>query len=177
MIVLSGPSASGKTEVAKILADKYGIEKIITTTTRTKREGEVDGMDYFFVTKKEFENKIKRGDFVEYMEYNGNYYGSTKDQIQPNKCIVTDLNGLKSYCKFKLDGTVTFFLCTNEKMRYERMICRGDTTEKAQERIIEDKKAFANTHLKCIDFLITNENQTLEELAEDIYNKYCSKRK
>ena len=51
MIVLAGASASGKTEVAKLLAKKYGIVKIITTTTREKRVGEVDKRDYFFVSK------------------------------------------------------------------------------------------------------------------------------
>ena len=64
MIVLSGASASGKTEVAKMLAKKYGITKVVTTTTREKRNGEIHGKDYFFVSKNEFEIMIKEKKFV-----------------------------------------------------------------------------------------------------------------
>ena len=87
MIVLSGASASGKTEVAKMLASKYGITKVITTTTRPMRVGEVDGRDYFFVTKEQFEQMIRNDEFVEFTIYNGNYYGSTKAQIGENKVV------------------------------------------------------------------------------------------
>ena len=54
MIVLSGPSASGKTEVAKRLMNQYGVKRVITTTTRPMRTGEVDGVDYLFVSKEKF---------------------------------------------------------------------------------------------------------------------------
>lgn len=173
MIVLSGPSASGKTEIAKILENKYGIKKIITATTRDARENEKDGVDYFFFSKETFLEKVKNDEFVEYMEYNGNYYGSLKSQIGHNKCIVTDLNGLKSYCALKKEtGTVTFFLKTNEKTRFERMISRGDGEDSANERIINDKTAFKNCHLSCIDFIIKNEKKSLDELADEIYQKY-----
>ena len=97
MIVLAGASASGKTEVAKLLAKKYGITKIVTTTTRPKRKGEVDGVDYFFVTPERFEEMIREGRFVEYTIYNGQMYGSTKDQIAKDKCVVIDPAGLRAY--------------------------------------------------------------------------------
>ena len=64
MIVLSGASASGKTEVAKMLSSKYGIVKVITTTTRDLRVGEVNGRDYFFVSKERFKEMIKEDCFV-----------------------------------------------------------------------------------------------------------------
>ena len=97
MIVLSGASASGKTEAAKMLMSKYGIQKAITTTTRAMRKNEVNGRDYFFVTQEEFEAMIQQELFVEHTLYNGNYYGSTKAQIADNRSVVTDLEGLKSY--------------------------------------------------------------------------------
>ena len=75
MVVLAGASASGKTEVAKVLAKTYGITKIVTTTTREKRTGEVDGVDYFFVSKEKFETMILEDKFVEYTLYNGQMYG------------------------------------------------------------------------------------------------------
>ena len=79
MIVLSGASASGKTEAAKMLMVKYGIQKAITTTTRPVRCNEVNGKDYFFVSKEVFEQMIKEDRFVEHTLYNGNYYAD--DQI------------------------------------------------------------------------------------------------
>ena len=69
MIVLSGASASGKTEAAKMLMVKYGIQKAITTTTRSMRLNEVNGKDYFFVSKEVFEQMIQDDRFVEHTLY------------------------------------------------------------------------------------------------------------
>ncbi|MDD4005965.1 MAG: guanylate kinase, partial [Bacilli bacterium] len=71
MIILVGASASGKTEIAKILTRKYGIVKAITHTTRDMREGEKNGVDYFFVSKDEFAALAKQNAFVETTFYNG----------------------------------------------------------------------------------------------------------
>ena len=118
MIVLAGASASGKTEAAKVLASKYGITKVITTTTRPMRQNEVNGRDYFFVSKERFEEMIKDNLFVEYTNYNGNLYGSTKDQISPDKCVVIDPAGLKAYISLHDPNIITFFLDSTEETRY-----------------------------------------------------------
>ena len=76
MLILIGPSASGKTEVAKILISKYGMQRLVTYTTRKMRTGEIGGRDYHFVTVEEFLN-LSEGEFVETTFYNGNY-GSRK---------------------------------------------------------------------------------------------------
>ena len=76
MIVLTGASASGKTVTALDLQKRYGLVKAITTTTREKRVGETDGVEYFFVSKDEFQKRLKENKFVEYSLYNGNYYGA-----------------------------------------------------------------------------------------------------
>ena len=72
MIILYGPSACGKTEVAKLLASSYSIKKVITHTTRSKRVNEVNGVDYYFVTKEEFLSLKEQGAFVETACYNFN---------------------------------------------------------------------------------------------------------
>ena len=150
MIVLSGASASGKTEVAKVLASKYGIVKVITTTTRKIRVNEVDGVDYFFVSNEKFLEMINEDKFVEYTQYNGNFYGSTKDQIQNDKCVVIDPAGLKSYSEIKNRNVVTFFLECSEDTRYKRMLSRGDSVENASKRIINDRIAFDRANVvKC----------------------------
>lgn len=172
MIVLSGASASGKTEVAKVLASKYGIVKVITTTTRPIRIHETDGVDYFFVSNERFLEMIKEDRFVEYTEYNGNFYGSTKDQIQNNKCVVIDPVGLKAYSKIENRNVVTFFLESEEDTRYKRMLQRGDSVENASRRIINDRAAFAKSNICRVDYNIDSEHHSVEEVADTIYKLY-----
>ena len=172
MIVLAGASASGKTEAAKMLAAKYGITKVITTTTRPMRVGEVHARDYFFVSKEEFEKMIKENRFVEYTCYNGYYYGSTKDQIASDKCVVIDPAGLKAYIGLNDENIITFFLDSSEETRRKRMIERGDKIENVISRIEHDKKAFVPEMLPVVDYHINTETLNIEEVADLIYKVY-----
>ena len=172
MIVLSGASASGKTEAAKMLMVKYGIRKAITTTTRPMRVHEVDGKDYFFVSVDKFNQLIKEDKFVEHTFYNGNYYGSTKDQIANDRVVVIDLEGLKSYSRLNDKRIVTFYLSTCEEIRFKRMLERGDKREDAIRRIENDKKVFANGQIPDVDYKIDSENRSIEEVADLIYDLY-----
>ena len=177
MIVLSGASASGKTEAAKMLMAKYGIQKAITTTTRPMRKKEVNGKDYFFVTKEEFEKMIADDRFVEHTLYNGNYYGSTKDQIADDRVVVIDLKGLKSYSSLNNNRIVTFYLKTSEDVRFKRMLERGDSEADAHRRIENDRRIFAETEIPKVDFRIDSENMDIEQVADAVYRLYCKKLK
>ena len=172
MIVLSGASASGKTEAAKMLMAKYGIRKAITTTTRSMRVHEQDGRDYFFVTKEKFNQLIKEDKFVEYTNYNGNYYGSTKDQIANDRVVVIDLEGLKSYSRLNDKRIVTFYLSTCEEIRYKRMLERGDKEEDAKRRIENDRRVFDHNQIPNVDYKIDSENRSIEEVADLVYQLY-----
>lgn len=172
MIVLAGASASGKTEVAKMLYTKYGIVKVITTTTRDMRCGEKNGRDYFFASKEEFLKMIDEGRFVEYTHYNNQLYGSTKDQIAANKCIVVDPAGLKAYIALNHKDIITFFLDSTEETRRERMILRGDDEEKIKSRLIHDREAFKKESIPEVDFHINSETQNVEEVADEVYRIY-----
>ena len=172
MIVLAGASASGKTEVAKMLSSKYGITKAITTTTRDMRVGEVNGRDYFFVNKETFEQMIKDERFVEFTVYNENLYGSTKDQIGPNKCIVVDPKGLKAYIGLNNPDIITFFLDSTEETRKKRMIMRGDKEEKIACRLIHDREAFKKENIPDVDYHVNSETTTVEEVADQIFKIY-----
>ena len=177
MIVLSGASASGKTEAAKMLMSKYGIMKAITTTTRAMRCNEVNGRDYFFVSAEVFQQMIDDDRFVEHTLYNGNYYGSTKDQIADNRSVVIDLEGLKSYSSLNNDRIVTFYLKTSESVRFKRMLERGDKEEDAKRRIATDRILFADNQIPKVDFRIDSENKTIEQVADEIYRLYYKKLK
>ncbi|MCR4880070.1 MAG: hypothetical protein K5906_03845 [Bacilli bacterium] len=175
MLVISGASASGKTEVAHIIAKKYGLTRVITVTTREKRVGEVDGVDYFFVSKEEFEDLIKNNKLVEFAIYNGNYYGSRKDQIADDHILVVEANGLKAYIALNDPNIVTFALTANAKIREERMKCRGDKECDIEKRLKSDRTVFSKTNLRGVNFFIENNTSTLDDLADDIYIKYISK--
>lgn len=172
MIVLAGASASGKTEVAKMLFSKYGIVKVITTTTRDLRVGEVDGRDYFFVSKEKFLQMIEDGRFVEFTTYNDNLYGSTKDQIAMNKCIVVDPAGLKAYIELNNPDIITFFLDSEEPTREMRMRQRGDKEEKIKCRLAHDREAFKPENIPNVDYHIDSETKNVEEVADEVYRIY-----
>lgn len=79
LIVISGPSGCGKDTVVKeLMKNNNNLWLSISCTSRQPREKEINGKDYFFLTKEEFEAKIKTNDLLEYAEYAGNYYGTPK---------------------------------------------------------------------------------------------------
>ena len=172
MIVLSGASASGKTEVAKELAKAFGVTKISTTTTRKMRVNEVDGRDYFFVSVERFKQMIEEGLFVEFTHYNNNFYGSTKDQIQDNRCVVIDPSGLKAYMSLNDPRIVTFYLEACEEVRHQRMLLRGDSKEDAEARLINDRITFCKEVSKGVDYCINSEVMSVEEIAKLVFDKY-----
>jgi len=79
--VISGPSGVGKTTIARKLKDA-GIPRVMTTTTRAPRAGEVNGREYRFLTRQEFQDEIKRGSFLEWAEIDRNLYGTPKERIE-----------------------------------------------------------------------------------------------
>ncbi len=83
LFVVSGPSGSGKSTVlSKVLSRNALLFFSISATTRTPRPGEQQGVNYFFISRDEFNNKIKEDEFFEYAEYSGNLYGTPRDSIE-----------------------------------------------------------------------------------------------
>ena len=175
MIILCGASASGKTVTALELQKKYGLKKAITTTTRDKRVGETDGVEYFFISKEEFQKRLAENKFVESSLYNGNYYGCGIDQVSDEKVVVLDPNGLHSFKKLKNKNIVTFLLIADEKTRRERMVSRGDKKENIEVRLTNDVIDFSLKKIGQVDFVIKTNDKTIEEIADIIYDCYKKK--
>ena len=177
MIVLTGASASGKTVTALDLQKRHGLVKAITTTTREKRVGETDGVEYFFISKEEFLKRLKENKFVEHSLYNGNYYGCGVDQVSDNKIVVLDPNGLHAFLKLKDKNVVSFLLIADENTRRLRMVSRGDKEENVKQRIKNDVVDFSLDKIGKVDFVINTENHTIEGVSDMIYNLYQQKLK
>ena len=175
MIILCGASASGKTVTALELQKKYGLSKAITTTTREKRVGETDGVEYFFISKEEFKKRLAEKRFVESSLYNDNYYGCGIDQVADDKVVVLDPNGLHSFKKLKNKNIVSFLLIADEKTRRDRMVSRGDKEEKIKERITNDVVDFSLDRIGKVDFVIKTTDKSIEEIADIIYENYKKK--
>src|SRR5699024_9362622 len=116
LIVLSGPSGVGKGTVRQHLFDHYNIDfdSSMSMTTRLIRAGEVEGVDYFFRTKEEFEQYIKEGKLLEYANYVGNYYGTPIDYVREtldsgrDVFLEIEVQGALKVKKRMLEGIVIF---------------------------------------------------------------------
>ena len=174
MIILTGPSASGKTATCLYLQSHYGIRKVITHTTRPMREGEVNDRDYHFVSVEEFKAMIDRDEFVEHVFYNGNYYGTSKKEVGIDKCMAVELGGAMTYKSFGDPKIVLFFMKLDEETCRERMIQRGDPEEKALKRIENDKFSFTLSEKmkSMIDDYVETGRLNLEQAADFIYRRY-----
>ena len=178
MLVLVGPSASGKSAIVKCLTKKYGLEKFITCTTRKIRVGEIDGVDYHFLTESEFSDLYNQNEFIETVYYNGNYYGTLKKDVNDNKVVILEPQGLNNFLKV-LDCVFAVFLQTDENVMKERMISRGDNILEINKRLENDKILFSKDQLAKIDFTINTTSLSIEEISNLIYEKYqefCNRR-
>ena len=82
LIIISSPSGAGKTSVCRLILDsELNIKISISATTRAARQNEINGMDYYFITKEEFNSKVNNDEFIEYAEVFGNFYGSLKKDV------------------------------------------------------------------------------------------------
>ncbi|MFW5794758.1 MAG: hypothetical protein ACOCV1_04665 [Bacillota bacterium] len=171
MLILLGPSASGKTESAKIMINRYPISRVVTCTTRPKRLNEIDGFDYHFLTEAEFLAKKASGFFIETTKYNSYFYGTPKNELGENKFIILEPKGLESFLKLDID-LVAIYLKTKEEVRIERMKLRKDKIEDIHQRIAEDKVEFNFNKIKGLDLVIDTSNISLSNLADLIYKNY-----
>lgn len=172
MLLLVGPSASGKTEIAKMLEKKYHLSKVITYTTRKQREHETNHVDYHFISMDEFAKLNENNFFVETTYYNANFYGTARQDVTDEKCIILDPNGLKNFLALKDSHIISFFLSCDENLRFKRMILRNDAFENAKKRIMNDRIAFHEKNMAGVTFVVDSDTLSVEQLTDKIFNMY-----
>ncbi len=164
MVILSSPSGVGKTTLTKKIQQKFNSFKIsVSHTTRPPRSNEVDGVDYNFVSKKEFENLIKEKKFYEYAKIFENYYGTLKknvDNIFKKYDIIFDIDwqGTKQLSNFKNLKLIKIFLITENKQELKNRLLKRDenTIEEVEKRF----KSFDEDikHWNDYDYIVINKN-------------------
>ena len=174
MVILSSPSGVGKTTLTKKIQQKYQSFKItVSHTTRPPRSNEVDGVDYFFVSKDEFKNLIKEEKFYEYAKIFDNYYGTLKESVNKailNNDIIFDIDwqGTKQLSKFTNPKLVKIYLITDNKEELKkRLIKRNQNTE---QEVNNGFNAFDEDvkHWHDYDYIVINKN--LEVCFKQIEN-------
>lgn len=172
LVVLSGPAGSGKSSLADALIERMPDAcRAVTATTRQPRSGEIDGEDYFFLTRDEFESGLGSGRFVEHNEFNGNLYGTPKDGLETllsqDKIIflVIDVNGAKAIRESFAHAVLIFLLPPSPEELRARLCGRG--TECAAD--VENRLAIAREevqYLEAYDFLVIND--AFDTAVEDL---------
>ncbi len=174
LIVISAPSGGGKTTVIEHLLKKVpNSSKLITTTSRLPRENEKDGVDYNFLTKQDFEDRIKNDDFVEYVEYAGFYYGVERSEL--NSALdkhqylfaAVEVRGKKALSKENVPIFSIFLLPESLGVLRSRLSIRDNMTKKSIDQRLEVAKREIKAS-KQYDAQIINKQGFFQETVDQI---------
>ena len=182
LIILSGPSGVGKETVRNRLMKikKFELVYSISMTTRSPRNQEVDGVNYYFVSEEEFKANIERDNFLEYAKFVGNYYGTPKDKVEElrkaghNVLLEIEINGARQVMsKVRDEGVISFFLMPPSLQVLEDRIRKRKTEseEVIAERLQKGKEEMTMTD--DYDYVILNDkvNRAAKEISDLISRK------
>lgn len=182
LIVLSGPSGVGKGTVRKEIFSQPNtkFEYSISMTTRSPREGEVDGVDYFFKTREEFELLIEQGKLLEYAEFVGNYYGTPVDYVREtldkgkDVFLEIEVQGARQVREKFPDGLFIFLMPPSLSELKNRIVTRGTETEDIiNNRLNVAKEEIEMMHL--YDYVVENDQIDLacERINAIVVAEHC----
>ena len=180
VVVLSSPSGAGKTTLVKKISQEQNFKISISYTTRKPRTNEVNGKDYFFISKEEFENLIKNSELLEHAKVFENYYGSSRDQVfeklnrGENVIFDIDWQGTEQIKKQKLKyQLITFFILPPSKTELFNRLKNRDMKDK---NIVDERMKQFNKdieHWEDYDFVVINDD--LEKCYDEIIKFIDSK--
>lgn len=174
VVVLSGPSGVGKdATIARIREAGVKFHYVVTSTTREKRPGEVDGVDYCFLKREDFSQKIERDGFLEYAEVYGNLYGVPKDEVRDalkrglDVIIKVDVQGAATLKEKIPDAVFVFLLPPSLEDLLGRLKARNADSEAA----VSTRIRKAEDEFKCMplfDYCVVNYNDDLDRTAQAV---------
>ncbi|WP_102400616.1 guanylate kinase [Haloimpatiens massiliensis] len=162
LIVISGPSGTGKGTICKEFLKRNDFWLSVSATTRSPREGEMHGKDYYFLSKEEFEGKIKEEDFLEYAHVYNNYYGTPKsnviEKLEKGKDVILeiDIQGAINVKKAYKEAILIFILPPSYEELKNRIVNRGTETEES----LKTRLQSANREIECskdYDYVVLND--------------------
>ena len=171
LFVISGASGVGKSTVlAKVMASRPDLKFSVSATTRAPRPGEVDGKDYYFVSKDTFLDMIEKKAFLEYDAHMDNYYGTPKAQLEEKLqtgSVILDIepNGAFNVRQERKDAVLIFIAPPSLKELEDRLRGRGDTSEE-QIQVRQARVAWEMEQSKRYDYVVIND--VVETCAEEI---------
>ena len=181
LIVLSGPSGVGKGTVRKAIfeSDDNDFQYSVSMTTRNKREGEIEGVDYYFRTREEFEALIEAGEMLEYAEYVGNYYGTPLSYVQKtldqgkDVFLEIEVQGAKQVKEKVPDGVFIFLTLPDLAELRSRITGRG--TDSAE--VIDERMRVAREEIEMMalyDYAVVNDevSKAVQRIREIISSEH-----
>lgn len=164
LFVISAPSGCGKGTILKEIFERVdNLHYSVSATTRKPREGEVDGVNYYFLSREEFEDKIRLGGMFEYAEFCGNYYGTPKEKVFEkldagvNVILEIETVGAMKVKEAYPDAVMIFILPPSVKTLKDRLIGRGTETEDVINRRVGEAAAEIAKAYKY-DYVIINDD-------------------
>ena len=171
LFVISGASGVGKSTVlAKVMESRDNIKFSVSATTRKPREGEIEAVSYYFVSKEQFEEMIRQDAFLEYDAHMENYYGTPKAQLEEKLLtgdVILDIdpNGAFNVRKSRPDAVLIFIAPPSAEELERRLRGRGDTDER-QIRVRLDRVQWEMAQAQKYDHIVINDR--VEACAEEI---------
>jgi guanylate kinase len=174
LIVISGTSGIGKDAVLNELRKRnLPLHFVITATSREPRKGEVDGRDYFFFTRKEFEERIAKGEFIEYANVYDDYKGAPRwqvdDALKSGKDVVlrVDVQGAATYRRLYPEAVLIFLIPNSINEWCNRLKARNTETPESLELRVETAKEEVK-QIDIFDYVVVNAENLLENAVDDI---------
>ena len=181
MLVISGPAGSGKGTVNNHLLATGDFVYSVSATTRAPRPGEVNGKNYHFISREEFEKRIKAGDMLEYTEYCTNYYGTPKKEAEEvlasgkNLILEIEVEGAANVKAKYPDAVLILLLPPSFAIQEQRLRNRGtETEEKILLRLSRTKEELKSADI--YDYVVYNHDGRDTEAAEEIMSIVNSER-
>ena len=173
LMVVSGPAGSGKGTVNALLLSTGDFVYSVSATTRAPRPGEEDGVNYHFINREDFEQRIREGELLEYTEYCGNYYGTLKKEsiavLESGKNLILEIEveGAKNVKRIYPDAVLIMLLPPSFEIQEQRLRGRGtETEEKILARLEQTKNELKQ--LDIYDYVVYNYNGGAPVAADDI---------
>jgi guanylate kinase len=182
IFIVSGPSGSGKTTLTKrVVKMTDNLRFSVSYTTRRPRPNEIDGVDYRFISKKEFENMIQNGQFVEWATVHGNLYGTPIEELERARSsgidliLDIDVQGARSIKDKYYLGVYIFITPSSVGVLKDRLLERKEGMAEITKRLENARKEMEEIHL--YDYIIINDSvdDAVENLASVIRAERCKK--